>query len=316
VRTLWRSREGPARAAGRGARWRMRVAAFQAPYRDYPAAGGAELVVPHLDRARAEGVELLCCPEALIGELANESDGDSPSAVALSVADGELDDAVAPLLGWGMTIVVGFTERESNGDLHNSAVVINDTVIAGIYRKTYPGTSVCRAGTELPIFSHAAMPFGVLICNDAHYIEPARVLAARGAQLLVVPVHGGHAPGKENAWRARGTNVLIARAVENGIPLVAADVAGWQGRRVSHGTTAIIDRQGTILAAASALEEDFVVADVDSEGPRGGSPANSLAVPTLRSRASSSPSGNDSHRAFGGRRSPKAPAMPSVPWRR
>lgn len=248
----------------------MRVAAYQAPYREFPALAGAELLVPYLERARADGVELVCCPEALIGELANESDGDSPNAVALSAENGELNDAIAPLLGWGMTIVVGFTERGRNGDLRNAAVVIADTAVAGIYRKTYPGRSICTAGTELPIFHHAGVPFGVLICNDAHYIEPARILAAKGAQFLVVPVHGGHVPAKENAWRARGTNVLIARAVENGTPLIAADVAGWQGERVSHGTTTIIDSQGTVLASARELEQDFVIADVQVGGLRGG----------------------------------------------
>jgi predicted amidohydrolase len=252
----------------------VRVAAYQAPYRPYPAAGGVELVLARLDQARTDGVELLCCPEALIGELANETDGDSPSTVALSVVDGELDAAIAPLLGWGMTIVIGFTERGADGRLHNAAAVISDSAISGIYRKTYPGNSVCLAGTELPIFEHRGVPFGVLICNDAHYIEPARILAAKGAQLLVVPVHGGHRPEKENAWRARGTNVLIARAVENGIPLVAADVAGRQGERVCHGTTAIVDAQGTIAGAAPPLEEGVIVADVELGGLRGGIDAN------------------------------------------
>lgn len=245
----------------------MRVAALQAPYRPFPARGGAELVAAHLDRAQAEGVEIVCCPEALIGELANESDGDTPATVALSVVDGEFEAAVAPLLGWDMTIVVGFTERGADGRIRNAAAVISDSTISGIYRKTYPGNSACVAGTELPIFHHRGVAFGVLIGNDAHYIEPARVLAARGAQLLVVPVHGGHRPDKENAWRARGTNVLVARAVENGIPLVAA---GWQGERVSHGTTTIIDSQGVVVAAARELEEDFIVADVALGGLRGG----------------------------------------------
>jgi predicted amidohydrolase len=250
--------------------WGMRVAAYQAPYRHYPSAGGAELVVPHLERARAEGVELLCCPEALVGELANESDGDSPATVALSVSDGELDEAIAPLLGWAMTIVIGFTERSESGALYNAAAVIDDDRVAGIYRKTYPGRSMCAAGTDLPIFHHGEVAFGVLICNDAHYIEPARVLAAKGARLLVVPVHGGHRPAKEQAWRARGTNVLIARAVENGTPLVAADVTGWQDERVSHGTTTVIDGQGTVLATARELHEDLVIADVDLDSLRGG----------------------------------------------
>lgn len=248
----------------------MRVAAYQAPYRPFPATGGAELVAAYLDRAKAQGVEIMCCPEALIGELANESDGDSPATVALSIADGELDGAVAPLLGWDMTFVIGFTERRADGRTHNAAAVISGSTVSGIYRKTYPGSSACVAGTELPIFHHRDVPFGVLICNDAHYIEPARVLAARGAELLLVPVHGGHRPDKEQAWRARGTNVLVARAVENGIPLIAADVAGWQGERVCHGTTAIVDSQGIILAAARELEEDLIVADVSLDGVRGG----------------------------------------------
>jgi Carbon-nitrogen hydrolase len=117
-----------------------------------------------------------------------------------------------------------------------------------------------RPGTELPVFHVSEATFRVLICNDAHFIEPARILAARGTQLLVVPVHGAYRPAKEQALRARGTNVLIARAVENGIPLVSAYVAG-QGARVSHGTTAIIDGDGAVLAAAQPPTEDFVIAD-------------------------------------------------------
>ena len=248
----------------------MRVAAYQAPYRPYPSEGCVELVLAHLERAQAAGVEVVCCPEALIGELANETDGDSPSTVALSVFDGELEATISPLFGWGMTIVVGFTERGDDGQIHNAAAVIADSTLSGVYRKTYPGNSACAAGTELPIFEHRGVPFGVLICNDAHYIEPARVLAAKGAEFLVVPVHGGHQPAKEQAWRARGVNVLIARAVENGIPLVAADVTGRQGERVCHGTTAIVDSQGTVVAAAQPLTEECIIADVALDGLRGG----------------------------------------------
>ncbi len=245
----------------------MRVAAYQAPYRDYPAADGAELVAARLLGLRDRGVDVLCCPEALIGELANESDGDSPASVSLCVSKGELADALAPLFGSGMTIVVGFTERAGDGSPYNAAAVVADDRIAGVYRKLYPGRSACRPGVELPVFWHGQVPFGVLICNDASYVEPARVLAARGAALLVVPVHGGHRPHKELALRERGTSVLIARAVDNGIPLIAADVAGFQGARVSRGTTTIIDSRGTIVAAAPEFEEGVIVADLELDAP-------------------------------------------------
>jgi predicted amidohydrolase len=68
---------------------------------------------------------------------------------------------------------------------------------------------------------------------------------------------------KESAWRARGMNVLVARAVDNAVPVVAADVAGRQGERVSHGTTAIIDAQGTVIARAEPLAPGLVVTDVE-----------------------------------------------------
>jgi predicted amidohydrolase len=108
------------------------------------------------------------------------------------------------------------------------------------------------------------------------------VLAARGAALLVVPVHGGHRPDTELALHARGTNVLIARAVENSVPLIAADVAGLQGERVSHGTTTIVDSQGTILAAAPELEEGVVVADVDADACPGVASTENFSAAVIR----------------------------------
>lgn len=203
----------------------VRVAAFQGPYLEFPSNDGVRLVKEQLAACEAAGVEMLCCPEAIIGELANESDGDTPAVVALGVENGELAEMLTPLSGSSVTLVVGFTEQAASGELFNAA--------------------------------------GVLICNDAHHIEPARVLVARGAAILMVASHGGHREAKEEAWRAWGMNVLVARAVDNAVPVVAADVAGRQGERLSHGTTAIIDGQGTVVARAEPLASGLVVADVE-----------------------------------------------------
>ena len=244
----------------------MRVAAFQGPYLRFPSVDGVRLVAEQLEACEAAGVEMLCCPEAIIGELANESDGDSPERVAFGVDNGELLEVLAPLTGSPVTVVVGFSERSPSGELFNSAAVLAGGAVVGVYRKAYPGPgSAYGAGNDLPIFSHGTTTFGVLICNDVHHIEPARVLAARGATILLVPTHGGHRPVKEEAWRARGINVLVARAVDNVATVISADIAGRQGDRLSHGTTAIIDSQGTIVARAEPLTAGLVVADVDTK---------------------------------------------------
>src|SRR4051812_44328735 len=103
----------------------MRVAAYQAPYLPFGSMDAVGLIRAQLDRCEAAGVTMLCCPEAVLGGLAHESAGQSPSDVALGVEGGELADVVAPLLDTPVTTIVGFTERGPSGVVHNSAAVLS-----------------------------------------------------------------------------------------------------------------------------------------------------------------------------------------------
>ena len=57
--------------------------------------------------------------------------------------------------------------------------------------------------------------------------------------------------------------VDIARASDNAVTIVRADVAGRTADRVSFGSSAIVDARGTVLRAAEALKEDILVAEVN-----------------------------------------------------
>jgi predicted amidohydrolase len=217
---------------------------------------------------------LLCCPEAVLGGLAHESAGQSPSAVALGVENGELAEVLAPLLDTPMTVVVGFTERAPTGDIFNSAAVVAGGRIAAVYRKVFPGyRTAYRAGTELPVHRCGPTPFGVIICNDLWYVEPARLLSSTGAAVILVPTNSGHQRAPADSFRARGENLPIARAVENTTTVVVADIAGRQGDRFAHGFTAIVDPDGVVLARAAPMVEALLVADVEPQrrpyDPRG-----------------------------------------------
>lgn len=74
----------------------MKVAAYQAPYLPFGSMDAVGLIREQIARCESAGVEILCAPEAVIGGLAHESDGQFPSAVALGVDNGELADVVAP----------------------------------------------------------------------------------------------------------------------------------------------------------------------------------------------------------------------------
>src|SRR5262245_49507367 len=84
----------------------------------------------------SQGVSILCCPEAILGGLADFCD--DPSRVAIRTSDGELTRTLAPLRSPAVTTIIGFTELASDGNLYNSAAVLHRGVVAGVYRKHYP----------------------------------------------------------------------------------------------------------------------------------------------------------------------------------
>ena len=241
----------------------MKVAAYQAPL--LPAGSttrALRLIRRQIDRCETAGVEMLCCPEGVLGGLADYAD--HPAAFALD-AERQLRDVLEPLASDRVTTIVGFTEVDRRGRLYNAAVVWHKGSVAGLYRKLHPAInrSVYEAGCDTPVFTVGGLTFGIVICRDSVFAEPARRMAAQGAAVLFVPTNNGmpvEKGGRELVGEAR--NVDIDRATENGTSVVRADVAGRVGELVSFGSSGIVDGAGTILASSRPLEADLLVAEV------------------------------------------------------
>jgi len=97
----------------------------------------------------------------------------------------------------------------------------------------------------------------VMICADGRIPTIASTLVDRGAQILVVPtawVTSGRDPAVLENFQA---DVMVnVRAMENGVPLVAANKTGVEARSVAYcGKSAIIAADGTFVARADAAEE-------------------------------------------------------------
>ncbi|MEE6178214.1 carbon-nitrogen hydrolase family protein [Mycobacterium sp. 050134] len=252
----------------------MRVAAYQAPHLPFGSMDAVGLINDQLERCEREAVELLCCPDAVIGGLAYEPAGQSPDDVALSL--GEFRGLVRPLMASSVASVIGFTERATDGRLFNSAAFLADGDLHAVYRKVYPGycTAIC-AGTELPVATFNDTTFGLMICNDIWYVEPARILASKGAALILIPTNSGHIRSEEvlTRLRRRGKNLPVARAVDNTVTIVVADIVGEQDGRQALGSSCIIDPDGEVLAAATDGEDDLIFADLQPHSrpydPRG-----------------------------------------------
>jgi len=221
-----------------------------------------ELIRDRIKWCETEGVEIICCPEAVLGGLAD--DVQCPANIAINVEAGQLEAFLAPIASKSVTAIVGFTEA-GGGRLYNAAAVFHNGRVVGIYRKRHPAirASVYSAGDQSPVFTVGALSFGIMICRDSNYPELAAGMVARGARAIFLPSNNSLPPERANVVGLSRT-VDIARARDNEVAIIRADVAGRTGNRVSFGSSSIVDNRGTVVRAGGMLTEDILVAEVRS----------------------------------------------------
>jgi predicted amidohydrolase len=224
---------------------------------------GIELMRRQIRRCETEGIRILCCPEGILGGLADNHPNPSELAVSTDV----LKETLSPLASDSVTSIVGFSELERGGRIYNSAAIFHQGEIAGVYRKLHPAIrwSVYSAGWQVPIFTVAGLKFGIVICNDSNHRELASLLARQGATALFVPTNNALNPKKGGAELiAHARKCDITAAVENGMWVIRADVAGNLGDLVSCGSSGIVNPEGLVVRSARQMSEDLLIAEIDT----------------------------------------------------
>ncbi len=185
----------------------------------------------------------------------------------------------------GVVLVTSLFEKRAPGLYHNTAVVFDtDGSMAGKYRKMHIPDD--PAYYEKFYFTPGDLGFtpiqtslgklGVQVCWDQWYPEGARLMALRGAELLIYPTAIGweSTDTPEEKSRQLGAWVIAQRghAVANGLPVVAVnrvghepDPSGQTNGIQFWGNSFVAGPQGEILAQASNTDEEVVVVDVDME---------------------------------------------------
>ena len=184
-----------------------------------------------------------------------------------------------------MVIVTSLFERRAAGLYHNTAVVIErDGTIAGRYRKmhipddpAYYEKFYFTPGDLgfLPI-STSVGRLGVLVCWDQWYPEAARLMALRGAELLIYPTAIGYestdTPDEQQRQREAWTTVQRGHAVANGLPVVTVnrtglepDPSGQTNGIQFWGSSFVAGPQGELLYRSPENEEDVQVVEVSLE---------------------------------------------------
>jgi predicted amidohydrolase len=220
-----------------------------------------------LERGDVEHVEVVSfCECFLTGYQDTEDRARKPAFAADSPQMRKVLDATAR---FDSTAIVGFNELRG-GDLYNTAAVVRKGQLLGLYSKCSAYQAFHKQGREFPVFEHAGVKFGVIICSDGGYIEPSRILAAKGAKIIFAP-HYNYIP-KESLLSHFHTvrSDHTARAVENRVFFVRGNnvhigddpaISKYSG--VGYGDSYILDPFGEIIVRSRRQHEDFIFADID-----------------------------------------------------
>jgi predicted amidohydrolase len=186
-----------------------------------------------------------------------------------------------------LVLCAGVSEKERD-IVYNTQVLVGPNGYIGKQRKLHLSRDEVfyyKGGRELPVFDIGSCKVGIVICYDNQFPEVARVLALRGAEVLLMP-HAARfkvwddTPASEAAAR-RFTHAFLKqyalRARENACFAVLADQAGRAGyvdqwprdseNQPHHPGAALIwSPDGNLIAATQDehIREEMIVATLDA----------------------------------------------------
>lgn len=183
----------------------------------------------------------------------------------------------------GIVLVLSLFEKRAPGLYHNTAVVLEkDGTIAGKYRKMHIPDD--PAYYEKFYFTPGDLGFepietsvgklGVLVCWDQWYPEAARLMAMKGAELLIYPTAIGweSRDTDEEKQRQLGAWVTVQRghAVANGLHVVTVnrvghetDPSGQTNGIQFWGNSFVAGPQGELITGFSNDREEVQVVTID-----------------------------------------------------
>ena len=198
-------------------------------------------VTAALRRLAQQGVELVVLPEMWscgfdYREL-NRHAQRTPELVAQLTA-----------LSRELSMVIVGSLPEAHGDkVFNTAYLLDRGTLAGSYRKLHLFSLMGEdrsldSGDSILVAQTSVGKIGVMICYDLRFPELARRLAVEGADIIVVP--GEWPKPRDEHWRI----LLLARAIENQLFVIAANCCGVVGKLDFFGLSMILGPKGEVLA--------------------------------------------------------------------
>ncbi|HEB7569356.1 N-carbamoylputrescine amidohydrolase [Campylobacter coli] len=237
-----------------------------------------------IEQAAKQGAELVCLGELHQSEYFCQSENVDFFDLANDYEkDVQFWSSIAKK--HGVVLLTSLFEKRSAGLYHNTAVVFEkDGSIAGKYRKMHIPDDPCFY--EKFYFTPGDLGFepintslgklGVLVCWDQWYPEAARLMALKGAQILIYPTAIGwfDKDEKEEKQRQLGAwlGVQKGHAIANGLYTVAVNRVGFEEDKSGveegirfWGNSFVFGPQGEEICILDSENECVKLVDIDLE---------------------------------------------------
>ena len=216
-------------------------------------AANAALALRAWEEGRAAGAQMVALSEMFITGYQTQDLILKPAFVAHAMAAIE---TLATSCADGPALGIGGPQRK-DGQLYNAYYVLQAGRIAAVVLKhELPNDGVFD---EKRVFAEAAihgpdrigpLRIGTPICEDAWHSDVCETLLETGAEILLVPNGSPYHRGKP----AVRTNLMVARVVETGLPLVYLNMIGGQDDQVFDGASFVLNPGGELAAQLPQFE--------------------------------------------------------------
>ena len=230
-------------------------------------AGNAQLIHKAALEAFKQGAKLLVTPELSLTGYPPEDLLLRPAFIEATQL--QLDLLMKELAQYsGLTVVVGHPKKTPDGLQNFASVLQNGKVLAGYAKQELPNHEVFDEvryfvpGNQACVFECEGIRYGVILCEDAWHIGPAKQARAAGAQVLLVPNASPYHLKKE----ALRIEVLREHIALTNMPLVYVNAVGGQDELVFDGGSFALNANGEVVMAMPQFVTDLGFVEINSSG--------------------------------------------------
>ena len=238
---------------------KVKIAAVQTNPRIMAKKENLDEMLLQTENAARNGADLIVFPECAVTGYVFASREEAIPFME-TVPGPSTDKMAAYCKKFGVHVIFGLLEADGD-KCFNTAVLISPQSLVGKYRKNHlPFLGVDRfldsGNIPFQVYSTAVGNIGMHICYDCTFPESARVMALKGADILVLPTNWPE--GREKICKY----VINARAYENRVHFVAVDRVGTERSARFLGNSKIVNASGDTLVEASSDKEETIYAEV------------------------------------------------------